>query len=52
MTEARDLAAKIFGTYLGRPVFELLRKDFCKYGLKVVKGDTLAQKLIVPLTKG
>jgi hypothetical protein len=28
MTEARDLAAKIFGTYLERPVFELFRKDF------------------------
>jgi hypothetical protein len=52
MTEVRDLAIKMFGRYAGRPVFELLKADWKKFGLDVVKGDTLAQKLIVPLEKG
>jgi hypothetical protein len=52
MTEARGLAQKIFGNYFGRSVFDLLRADWGKYGLEVAKGDTLAQKLIVPLKKG
>ena len=51
-TEARGLAQKIFGNYFGRSVFDLLRTDWGKYGLEVAKGDTLAQKLIVPLKKG
>ena len=49
MTEVRDLAVKIFGRYAGRPVFELLKADWKKYELDVVKGDTLAQKFIVPI---
>ena len=52
MTEARGLAQKIFGNYFERSVFDLLRADWGKYGLEVAKGDTLAQKLIVPLKKG
>ena len=52
MTEVRDLAIKIFGRYAGRPVFELLKSDWKKFGLDVIKGDTLAQKLIVPLEMG
>ena len=52
MTEARGLAQKIFGNYFGRSVFDLLRADWGKYGLEVAKGDTLAQKLIVPLKRG
>ena len=52
MTEVRDLAIKMFGRYAGRLVFELLKADWKKFGLDVVKGDTLAQKLIVPLEKG
>ena len=52
MTEVRDLAIKMFGRYAGRPVCELLKADWKKFGLDVVKGDTLAQKLIVPLEKG
>ena len=49
MTEVRDLAMKLYGRYAGRPVFELLKADWKKFGLDVVKGDTLAQKLIVPI---
>ena len=49
MTEARDLAKRIFGRFHGRPVFELLKADWERYGLEVVKGDSLAQKLICPL---
>ena len=52
MTEVRALSQKLFGNYLGRNVFDLLKVDWHKYGLEVVKGDTLAQKLIVPLKKG
>ena len=52
MTEARDLAAKIFGKYFSRDVFDLLKADWNRYGLQITKGDTLAQKLIVPLKKG
>ena len=52
MTEARDLAAKIFGKYFSRDVFNLLKADWNRYGLQITKGDTLAQKLIVPLKKG
>ena len=51
MTEARDLAKRIFGRFHGRPVFELLKADWERYGLEVVKGDSLAQKLICPLKK-
>ena len=49
MTEVRDLAMKLYGRYAGRPVFELLKADWKKFGLDVVKGDTLAQKLTVPI---
>jgi hypothetical protein len=52
MTEARDLAAKIFGKYFSRDVFDLLKADWNRYGLQITKGDTLAQKLIVPLKNG
>ena len=51
MTEARDLAAKIFGKYFGRSVYDLLKTDWHRYGLDIAKGDSLAQKLIVPLKK-
>ena len=49
MTEVRDLAIKMFGKNVGRAVYSLLKEDFNKYGLQVVKGDTLAEKLIVSL---
>ena len=51
MTEVRLLAEKIFTKYLGRSIFELLKADWNKYGLQVVRGDSLAQKLIVPTGK-
>ena len=31
------------------PVFELLKDEWKEYGLLVVRGDMLAEKLIVPL---
>ena len=49
MTEVRDLAMKLFGKNVGRAVYSLLKEDLNKYGLRVVRGDTLAEKLIVPL---
>jgi len=51
MTEARDLAAKIFGKYFGRSVYDLLKTDWHRDGLDIAKGDSLAQKLIVLLKK-
>jgi hypothetical protein len=30
-------------------IYELIRTDWNKYGLDIVKGDTLAQKLVVPM---
>ena len=51
MTEARDLAQRMFGKTLSRGVFALLKADWNRYGLDLVKGDTLAEKLIVPLGK-
>ena len=48
MTEVRVLAEKIFTKYLGRSIFELLKADWNKYCLQVVRGDSLAQKLMVP----
>jgi hypothetical protein len=51
MTEVRALAEKIFTKYLGRSISELLKADWNKYGLQVVRGDSLAQKLIVPMEK-
>ena len=47
MTEVRDLAMKLHDRYAGRLVFELLKADWKKFGFDVVKGDALAQKLIV-----
>jgi hypothetical protein len=52
MTEARDLSQKLFGKTLSRSVFSLLNINWNGYGLDVVKGDTLAEKLIVPLRNG
>ena len=49
MTEVRDYSVKLFGKNVGRAVYSLLKEDFNKYGLQVVKGDTLAEKLIVSL---
>ena len=49
MTEVRDLAMKLYGKNVGRAVYSLLKEDLNKYGLQVVRGDTLAEKLIVPL---
>ena len=49
MTEVRDLAMKLFGKNVGRAVYSLLKEDLNKYGLQVVRGDTRAEKLIVPL---
>ena len=49
MTEVRDLAVKLYGKNVGRAVYSLLKENLSKYGLQVVKGDTLAEKLIVPL---
>ena len=51
MTEARDQAQRMFGKTLSRGVFALLKADWNRYGLDLVKGDTLAEKLIVPLGK-
>ena len=51
MTEARDLAQRMFGKTLSSGVFALLKADWNRYGLDLVKGDTLAEKLIVPLGK-
>ena len=47
LTEVRDLAMKLHGRYAGRLVFELSKAYWKKFGLDVVKGDALAQKLIV-----
>jgi hypothetical protein len=51
MTEARDLAAKIFGRTLGRALYALIKTDWNKYGLEVITGDSLAEKLVVPIKK-
>ena len=51
MTEVRALALKVFGKTNGSSVYELLRTDWNRYGLDLVKGDTLAQKLVVPLVE-
>ena len=51
MTEARDLAAKIFGRTLGRSLYALIKADWKKYGLEVITGDSLAEKLVVPIKK-
>jgi hypothetical protein len=40
---------KLHGRYAGRPVLGLLKADWKKSGPDVVKGDALAQKLIVPI---
>ena len=42
---------KLYGKNEGRAVYSLLKEDLNKYGLQVVRGDTLAEKLIVPLGK-
>ena len=47
LTEVRDLAMKLHGRYAGRPVLGLLKADWKKSGPDAVKGDALAQKLIV-----
>ena len=52
MTEVRLLSQEMFGKTLSRSLFNLLKADWNKYGLEVVRGDTLAEKLIVPLSKG
>ena len=52
MTEVRTLAQEMFGKTLSRSLFDLLKADWKKYGLEVVKGDSLAEKLIVPCDKG
>lgn len=51
MTEVRDLAAKIFGRTLGRAIYALIKADWNKYGLEVITGDSLAEKLVVPIKK-
>ena len=47
--EVRTISNKLFGKHFGSSVFDLLKSDWQKYGFEVIKGDTLAQKLIVPL---
>jgi lipoate-protein ligase A len=49
MMEVRTTAHKLFGKHFGSSVYDILKKDWNKHGLSVVKGDTLAQKLVVPL---
>ena len=49
MTEVRDLAAKIFGRTLGRAIYVLIKADWNKYGLEAITGDSLAEKLVVPI---
>ena len=49
MMEVRTISNKLFGKHFGSSVFDLLKSDWQKYGFEVIKGDTLAQKLIVPL---
>ena len=51
MTEVRTLALKVFGKTHGSAIYELLRTDWNRYGLDLVKGDTLAQKLVVPMVE-
>jgi hypothetical protein len=51
MTEARDLAAKIFGRTLGRALYALIKTDRNKYGLEVITGDSLVEKLVVSIKK-
>ena len=51
MTEVRDLAAKIFGRTLGRSIYALIKADWNKYGFEVITGDSLAEKLVVPIKK-
>ena len=40
---------KMYGKGAGRTAYSLLKTDWNKYGLKIVKGDSLAEKLILPL---
>jgi hypothetical protein len=49
MMEVRTIAHKLFGKHFGSSVYDILKNDWNKYGLTVVKGDTLAQKLVVSL---
>ena len=49
MMEVRTTAHKLFGKHFGSSVYDIFKKDWNKHGLSVVKGDTLAQKLVVPL---
>ena len=51
MTEVRDLAVKIFGRTLGRAIYSLIKADWNKYGLEVITGDSLAEKLVVSIKK-
>ena len=52
MTEARDLAVKMHGNRIGRMIYAMLKEDLRKYGLCIAHGNSLAQKLIVPLKNG
>ena len=52
MTEARDLAVKMHGNRIGRMIHAMLKEDLRKYGLCIAHGNSLAQKLIVPLKNG
>ena len=49
MTEVRDYAQNRLGRTAGRVVYSLLRADWSKYGLEVIVGDSLAEKLVVPI---
>ena len=51
MMEVRTISNKLFGKNISRAVLELLKADWKRYGLEVVKGDTLAERLIVPIDK-
>ena len=52
MTEVRAISNKLFGKNISRGVLDILKADWKKYGLEIVKGDTLAEKLIVPCDNG
>ena len=49
MTEVRDYAQSSLGRTAGRAAYSLLKADWSKYGLEVTTGDSLAEKLVVPI---
>ena len=45
----RDYAQNCLGRTAGRAAYSLLKADRSKYGLEVTIGDSLAEKLMVPI---